>query len=158
MATMVGTQKQLTKLLNALIELDFDAIEAYRVAIEKIENDGDRGQLGKFMGDHERHVTELQQLVTDLGDEPVVEGDIKAVLTKGKVFLGGIFGDRAILTAMRTNEDDTNTAYERAAARDDLPAHGAAVISRNLADERRHRAYLEARIEAAKQAVAYAHR
>ena len=28
--------------------------------------------------------------------------------------LGGLIGDKAILVAMKTNEDDTNTAYERA--------------------------------------------
>jgi uncharacterized protein (TIGR02284 family) len=147
MATMVGNQKDLTKLLNALTELDFDAIEAYRVAIDKLENVGDRGQLGSFMADHQRHVTELQRLVIEYGERPAVDSDAKAILTKGKVYLGGIFGDRAILLAMKTNEDDTNTAYERAAARDDLPSHVRAVITKNLGDERRHRAYIQSRLD-----------
>lgn len=39
---------------------------------------------------------------------------VTTVLTKGKVVLGGPMGDKAVLQAMKTNEDDTNTAYERA--------------------------------------------
>lgn len=156
MATMVGTQKNLAKLLNALIELDFDAIEAYRAAIDKLENAGDKSQLQSFMADHQRHVTDLQPLVVGLGEKPAEKADVKAVLTKGKVVLAGIAGDHAILMAMKTNEDDTNTAYERACARDDLPADIRSILVRNLSDERRHRAYIEARL--GKRSEAAAHR
>lgn len=147
MATLVGTQKNIIKLLNELIELDFDAVEAYQVAIDKLDVAADQAQLTAFMEDHRRHIRELQQFVVGMGDKPATAADVKAVLTKGKVFLGGIFGDRAILLAMRTNEDDTNTAYERAAKRDDLPGAVRDAVLRNLADERRHRAYLQQRLD-----------
>ena len=49
-----------------------------------------------------------------MGRTPPKEGDMKALLTKGKVVIAGLMGDEAILQAMRTNEADTNTAYERA--------------------------------------------
>ena len=39
---------------------------------------------------------------------------MKAILTQGKVVLADMFGDSAILKAMKTNEDDTVTAYDRA--------------------------------------------
>jgi uncharacterized protein (TIGR02284 family) len=152
---MVGTQKDLAKLLNALIELDLDAIEAYRVAVEKLENATDKAQLGSFMADHERHVIELRPLVESLGEKAADRADVKAVLTKGKVAIGGLFGDRAVLLAMKTNEDDTNTAYERAVNRDDLPAHIRDVLVRNLGDERRHRAYIEGRLSAGERAAAH---
>ena len=42
------------------------------------------------------------------------EGDSKQMLTTGKVALASLMGDGAILAAMKTNEDDTVTAYERA--------------------------------------------
>lgn len=155
MATMVGTQKDLAKLLNALIELDYDAIEAYRVAIDKLDDASDKAQLGSFMADHERHVIELRPLVESLGERAADRADVKAVLTKGKVALGALLGDKAILLAMKTNEDDTNKAYERATGRDDLPAHIREVLVRNLSDERRHRAYIEGRIKASEHAVAH---
>lgn len=157
MATMVGREKDLLKLLNDLIELDLDAVEAYRIAIDKLESVADKAQLGLFMNDHQRHVRELQQLVIAMGANPASSADAKAVLTKGKVALGSLFGDRAILMAMKTNEDDTNTAYERASARDDLPIHIRQVIVRNLGDEHRHRIYIENRL-ATFGAETHAHR
>jgi hypothetical protein len=48
----------------------------------------------------------------------------------------------AVLRAMKSNEDDTNTAYERAAARSDLTLELQALLRRSLDDERRHRAWI----------------
>lgn len=154
MATMVGTEKQLDSLLNSLLELDYDAIEAYRAAIARLENADDRKQFATFMADHQRHTRELTPLVSALGREASKGADMKQWLTKGKVIIAGLVGDKAILMAMKTNEDDTNVAYERATQRTDLPTHIRVVIERNLGDERRHRAYIEARLGAAKAAEA----
>ena len=146
MATMVGTQRNLVKLLNSLIELDLDAVAAYRAAIERLENTADKNQMGAFMEDHERHITELTQVVESWGEDAAENVDLKAVLTQGKVVIGALFGDRAILMAMKTNEDDTNTAYDRACARADLPEDVRRILVRNRDDEHRHRAYIEQRL------------
>jgi len=150
MATMVGTQKEIGKLLNSLLELDYDAVEAYKVAIEKLEDANDKAQLRLFMGDHERHVADLRALIATTGEKAAEGADLKAILTKGKVVLGSIVGDRAILMAMKSNEDDTNIAYERASKRDDIPPGVRQVLTRNLSDERRHRAYIEQRLAVTK--------
>jgi hypothetical protein len=47
-------------------------------------------------------------------------------------------GDEAILQAVRTNEADTNTAYERAVKFSGLPSNTQDVLQRGLEDERRH--------------------
>lgn len=146
MATMVGFEATLIGLLNDLIELDYDAIEAYKAAIARVEHVGDRGQLASFLEDHQRHVDDLSALVREMGGEPAKSADIKQVLTKGKVVIGGLLGDRVVLEAMKTNETDTNTAYERAVARTDLPAHVRTALEKNLADERRHREWIVQRI------------
>ncbi len=135
--------------LRALIHLDFDAIEAYEAAIERLDHVGYKEQLREFLADHRRHTRELGDSVITLGGTPPTQGDVKRYLTKGKVVLATIAGDRAILRAMRSNEQQTNEAYERA-----LNELGAAtlevrrVIERGLGDERRHRAWLEAQLEA----------
>ena len=113
MATMVGTQQELAKTLNALIELDLDAVGAYRAALDKLHNDEDKANFARFMNDHQRHVADLQPLVEAMGEKAATDTDFaKAVpcstAMKGKVVLAGIFGDRMILEAMKTNEDDTN--------------------------------------------------
>ncbi len=38
MSTLVGTQDSFAKALCSLIELDFDMIEAYEAAINRLEN------------------------------------------------------------------------------------------------------------------------
>jgi uncharacterized protein (TIGR02284 family) len=146
MATLVGTQKNLVDVLDALLELDYDAIEAYEAAIARLSDPADKAQLGAFLSDHERHVAELTMLVEALGKKASKGPDIKRWLTKGKVVIMSLAGDHAIMLAMKTNEDDTNTAYERATRRDDLTPEIQTTLERNLNDERRHRAWIEARL------------
>lgn len=138
--------KDLTKLLGGLVEVDFDAISAYDTAIDRLEDRQAKERLQEFKTDHERHVRELQDVIEQLGGSPPVEGDMKAVLTKGKVALGALSGDEAILKAMKSNEDQTNSAYEEAVQHPDAGGDIKALLERGLADERRHRAWLEERL------------
>lgn len=154
MATMVGKEKDVTTLLNDLIVLDLDAIEAYEAAIARVSI-VDREHLTRFMEDHRRHVRELSGLVRGLGVEPKSEADYKSILTKGKVVIAGLFDDESVLRAMKSNEDDTNQAYERAAQQRGLPENILAVLRTNLSDERRHREWIERRIDAMKAAQAH---
>jgi hypothetical protein len=48
-------------------------------------------------------------------------------------------GDTAILAAMVSNEEDTNTAYERINSRTDKWSDAEEIIKRGLEDERRHK-------------------
>lgn len=153
MATTKGTETSLADLLNSLIELDYDAIEAYKAAIGRVDILSDRGQLAVFMQDHQRHVADLTTLVEEQGAEPATHGDMKQILTKGKVVLGGLVGDKIVLEAMKTNEDDTNTAYELAINHPNLPPEVKRVLEQNLADERRHRAWIEGRLSEAEGMV-----
>jgi uncharacterized protein (TIGR02284 family) len=130
--------------LNDVIAIDHDAISAYEAAIERLESSGTQEQLEMFKADHERHVHELSDCVTMLGGEPRTKGNIKKILTKGKVVLANISGDEAILEAMKTNEDQTNQTYEEAVRRHSAsaPSQVADVLKRGLQDERRHRDWI----------------
>jgi rubrerythrin len=143
MTTLVGLQTDLNSLLKRLVELDYDAIEAYDVAIQRVHSDDYRAQLRAFRSDHLRHVEELSRVLRDSGREPPKGPDFKRVLTQGKVVLASLIGDRAVLFAMKTNETDTNVAYERAAAHEAVPAPVRELLRRGLRDERRHRAWME---------------
>jgi uncharacterized protein (TIGR02284 family) len=143
MATLVGTQKELGSLLNNLIELDYDAVAAYEAAIARLHNQEYKERLREFLGDHQRHIIDLKPHAARLVEEVASGPDVKQVLTKGKVVIAKLAGDKAILFAMKTNEDDTNTAYERAVKHDAVTPEVLAVLQRNLADERRHRAWLQ---------------
>lgn len=142
MVTAVGTESDIETLLTDLIQLDYDAADAYQAAIERLGNAAWRTTLASFKGDHLRHTSELGELLTRMGRTPPQEGDMKALLTKGKVVIAGLAGDKAILEAMRTNEADTNTAYERAVQFSTLDAATREVLERGLADEQRHCAWI----------------
>ena len=142
MVTMVGTESDAQTLLYNLILLDYDAIAAYEVAIAGLSDDAHRRALSSFRDDHVRHTQNLAPLLRQVGGQPPREGDMKQLLTTGKVALGSLLGDKAILEAMRTNEDDTNTAYGRAIEHAEVTDEMRQVLEKNLADERRHCQYI----------------
>jgi uncharacterized protein (TIGR02284 family) len=137
-------------LLNDLIEVDYDAIAAYKAAIARLDDVTDKTALGQMLADHRRHVSELSLVVRNYGGEPSAHGDVKAVLTKGRVVLAQLSGEQAIFDAMNANEEDTNDAYDRAINRQGVPIDVLAILERNLADERRHRAWFVHRINSTK--------
>ena len=143
MVTMVGTEADFLNLLGYLTSLDYDAIAAYDSAISRIDNPQFNQQLQLFRDDHQRHTVELGSIISRLGGTPPSGAGAKSLLTQGKVVLGGLIGDRAILVAMKSNEDDTNTAYERAVNHEQKHPSADEVLRRGLADERRHRAWIE---------------
>lgn len=136
MATSVGTEDDKLEMLQDLIKLDHAAAEAYEAAIDRLENDMYKQQLAAFMRDHERHIEELSPIVRQMGGEVPESSGAKELLTQGKVALSSLGGDDSILKAMKTNENDTNTAYERVVEK--APPEARAVVERGLADERRH--------------------
>lgn len=138
MVTTVGTEATLEDLLEDLTRLDYDAVDAYQAAIDRLENPSYRSSLANFREDHLRHIQELSDALTKMGRTPPEGSDAKSLLTQGKVVMAGLMGDEAILRAMRTNEDDTNTAYQRAVERRDVPDDTREILMRGREDERRH--------------------
>jgi uncharacterized protein (TIGR02284 family) len=145
MAEMIDAKKTVA-LLNRLIHLDYDAVAAYEAAIERLHLVNDQDQLGRFMADHRRHILDLTAIVIENGGQAVSAADYKEVLTKGRVVIAGLMGERAVLEAMKSNEDATNAAYEKATREPSITSRLRAVLDRNLNDERRHRAWIEQRL------------
>ena len=147
MVTTVGTESTLEDLLKDLAQLDFDAAAAYQAAIDRLENAQYKAALGEFRDDHLRHTRELGECLRTMGKTAPQEGDMKQILAKGKVVIGGLMGDRAILEAMRTNEDDTVTAYDRAVNHKDCPRTVLDILEKAQQDEHRHCAWVLASIK-----------
>ncbi|MBN8523601.1 MAG: ferritin-like domain-containing protein [Rickettsiales bacterium] len=149
MATMVGTQKSFTQAIKELVELDYDALGAYESAINNLENPEYKKKFEEFKLDHQRHITELSAFLSRCNETaPSGPDNMKKVLVKGKVELASLFGDQNILSAMLSNEEDTNTAYERINARIEESADKeiAKIIAGGLADERKHRDWIQSKI------------
>ena len=71
-------------------------------------------------------------------EEAPKEGDMKKLLTQGKVVLASMVGDLSILRAMQSNEEDTNQAYKRMSERKDMERPIQKIILQGLEDEKRH--------------------
>jgi predicted outer membrane protein len=149
MVTTVGTESTYPKLIRNLLLLEHDAIAAYEQTIQRLDNPAYRQQIAAFKTDHDRHVQELNQLAATVGAEAPTEGDAKQLLTTGKVALASIMGDAATLQAMRSNEEDTVSAYDRASKHQEVPAEARQIFERALQDEIRHRAWMSETASAA---------
>jgi uncharacterized protein (TIGR02284 family) len=134
------------ELIQKLIRLEYDAIGAYQAAIDRVELEGNPLALQGFAADHERHLQELSNALRELGQAPPQQGDFKGVLAKGAVLATSRLGDRAVLTAMKRNEEHTNRAYDEVLSRADLDPKLREVVERNLWDEQRHWAWFDERI------------
>jgi len=132
--------------LNKLIQLDYDASCTYREALLHVDDPAVRSDLHAFLGDHERHVMELTQIVRDLGGSPIAaHRDFKGRVLEGMTRLRSR-STLGALRAMRTNEKLTNRAYDKA-CEVYMPPLGQAIVMENQSDERRHLAVIEAHID-----------
>ena len=143
MATTIGHESDITKLVQDLLYLEHDAIAAYDSAVDKLESEAFKAQVAAFRNDHLAHVATLKTMASELGIEAPREGDMKQMLTTGKVAIAGLLGDSVILKAMKTNEDDTVTAYDRARQHQDARPESVAFFEKPLGDEQRHRTCFE---------------
>lgn len=143
MATTVGTENSIQDLVRNLILLEHDAIAAYDSTIERLSDATLSQQVAAFRQDHLQHLDVLRQMAAEAGVEAPQEGDMKQMLTTGKIALADLFGDGAILKAMSTNENDTVTAYERASAHPDAIEKSRAFFQKAHADELRHREWMQ---------------
>ena len=134
-------------LLNRLIQLDYDATEAYKAALVSVVDPCDTQDLTSTLTDHRRHIDELAIVVRNLGGEPTAHGDLRRPAFGGKAMLGGLTSQRAILEAMRRMEEDTQAAYANAASLPGVPVDVLAALERNLTDERAHLLRIARRLE-----------
>lgn len=147
MVTTVGLQKDFLSALKGLVELDYDAIEAYEAAINRLENEDYKVTFRGFKSDHQSHISEISKFLESCNEAPPLGPSIKSLLTQGKVVLANLVGDNAILRAMRSNEIDTNTAYGRINNYEAIPKEIKEILKKGLLDEKRHLAWIEENID-----------
>ncbi len=143
MATTVGQENSVEKLIENCILLEHDAIAAYDAVIERLETPDYRAQVESFKKDHLQHLEALHGFAAEHGVNAPTEGDMKEMLTTGKIKLANLGGDGAILKAMSTNESDTVSAYAHAVENAVLPASMRGMVESALTDEKRHKEWME---------------
>ncbi len=149
MVTLVGMQDDFGSALKSLVELEYDAVEAYDAALNRLDNKEYKMSVASFMEDHMRHIKEVSELLKKHNEaSPSGPSLAKQWITKGKVVLGNLVGDTAILMALRSNEIDTNTAYERLKIHEHIWSDAKEIVTRGLLDEHRHKKWLESVLDA----------
>ena len=127
--------------LTDLLQLEYDALPAYSVAIAGLRRPDLRETLTSFRGDHERHVHDLSARIQALGGVPLAVPHLPTGLLKlGVQMLGLPGGDRAVLLAFVSNEWQSQEKYARYAARP-YPPELSALLRRHAEDEARHYAW-----------------
>jgi rubrerythrin len=143
MITKAGSQTDFSEALQTLVELDYDAVEAYDAAIERLKNLEHKAVLQGFRKDHQRHIQEISDLLVAHGEKAPEKSDAKKWLTKGKVVIAGLVSDNLVLAAMQSNEIDTNTAYEKINAHESKWVDAENILETAWKDEKRHKAWLD---------------
>lgn len=143
MVTLVGTQPNFFSALADLLELEYDAIEAYTAAIDRLENPQYKESLREFRGDHEQHVKDITKILQKNNLKIKNGPSGKQILLVGNIAIGSLIGDKAILNAMLNAEEDMVTAYERMNKHADKTAESIAVMEKGLKDEQRHREWVK---------------
>src|SRR5690349_3281230 len=129
----LGT-KEIISECNDLIRFDFDAIGAYNEAIEKLDIPTIKAQLVEFRADHERHVTELSQVVRRFGGSPAERPGARGIVRKTMTKIAGMIGTESVLNAMKSNEKVLNEQYGKRLQMG-FPADVLELIQRNYSDE-----------------------
>lgn len=127
--------------LNDLLQLEYDALPSYSLAIVALRNSEHGETLRGFREDHLRHVRELTELIRERGGLPLRLPHLPTGLLKLGVQAAGLSGGtRTTLLAFRANEWQSAAKYRRRAGEDHEPAV-AAVLQRAAEDEARHYAW-----------------
>jgi rubrerythrin len=125
--------------LNDLLQLDHDAVGAYEIAMEKLNDRDHADQIAGYRRDHERHIRELNELIAELGGTPVNQPHATGPFKLALQSLGALAGDRGTLMAFRTNELSVRAKYDAYAAKANAwPTNIKRVIDACALDEERH--------------------
>ena len=142
MDTQVLTQAKIVEELNEVLQIDIDAVGAYQTAIDAISEFEIKRQLVQFKADHERHITDLNGLITGSGGDPNKRPDLRGFVRKSFTKVAGLVGTEATLRAMLSNEKLTNDVYARHVQKA-FPPDILEVLRRNYGDEQRHYSWIE---------------
>jgi rubrerythrin len=135
--------------LRSLTRLEHDAVRAYTRAIDNARTRDVKNALQRFRTDHERHVVDLTDAIIQLGgNPPELSREARGVFLEGMTAGQSRMGERLALRACGTGEKFVNYKYEQVAG-EDFPPDIRALIDRNFADEQRHLAFVQERLQAA---------
>ncbi|MGA2400485.1 MAG: ferritin-like domain-containing protein [Syntrophobacteraceae bacterium] len=140
---MALTGAEMADRLNSLVQVDIDAVHAYRQVMPLMGPGRVKDQLIRFQQDHERHIDQLSAVVRALDSEPpVLVTDVEGLHIQGFAAIGGATKPQSATEAVRAVEELANRLYRESCALDFTP-NIKELVRRNYGEEQRHLRYLE---------------
>lgn len=134
--------KEIANKLSDMIKLDIDAVQAYKQALDNIEEQDIHSEISQFCNDHKRHIRDLTQCIEDLNETPPsLTPDLKGFFIEGFTALRSLTGTEGALKAMQGNEELTNKKYAEALSWK-VPQSIKNILQKNYEDEKRHLTYI----------------
>jgi uncharacterized protein (TIGR02284 family) len=121
---MSTTTSTIASVLNSLIETCKDGQEGFRNAAENVKNTDYKSLFAELSAQRQQFVSQLQNLVSGLGEDSEKSGSVAGALHRGWIDLKSALtsGDEhAILAECERGEDSAVAEYREALDRDDLP-------------------------------------
>lgn len=114
--------------LNTLLRGELSAVETYKQAIERLEDDFHaRAELVDCLRAHETRVQRLRQLVTALGGTPSTSSGAWGTFAKMVEGTAKVFGGKAAISALEEGEDHGLKEYREAVEKLDATTRQAVV-------------------------------
>jgi rubrerythrin len=134
--------------LRDLIRVDIDAVHAYALFLQHLEDAPNREKISRFCRDHEMHIMELTSMVTSIEDEkaPAFTQQFQGFSTEGFRSPEGSSLEEAIRT-MLDNERILSSQYKAVVAIHEMPPEFHMVIERYYKQEQKHLSFLEELLE-----------
>ena len=129
---MATENKEVTSMLNDLIETTKDGEQGFRSAAEKVKEASLKSLFAKYASQRAEYGRELQTLVTQLGGDPAKSGHATATLHRGWMNLKEALSkneDKALIDECEAGEDGAAKNYREARSKT-LPVNVAAIVQR----------------------------
>lgn len=133
--------------LRSLAQLDTDAVAVYADALKHVTDPEVKTAFEQFQGEHRYHAEQLGDTIQRLeGAAPTLDVDLAGHLAEWMTSARSQRGTNGALHAMQTAEHYHNRRYDEAVEWDIAVADLAKMLGRFDSDERRHLAFIEARL------------
>ena len=140
---IIRNQNDFAEVLRQLAELNFDVVESYNAAINRVRSENYQAKLKEFKADHIRHISQINEILMNHSHKNVEGPSMKQWITKGRVVMADIVGDKNISKAMHENEKDTDAAYNKANNHKDRWSDCVNLLSTGINDEKSHTFWFE---------------
>ncbi len=131
---MATDNKDVTSVLNDLIETCKDGEQGFRTAADKAKDSSLKSLFSKYSSQRAGYVQELQSAVQEMGGDPVTSGHVAATMHRGWINLKEALSkdeDKALIFECESGEDAAMKSYKDALSKS-LPANVLSLVQKQF--------------------------